>query len=326
MIQERNNQVDTLRAIAIILVVIGHTIQYVYVPENFNDNKLFSFIYSFHMPLFMFISGYLVYSNNRSINFQWILKKAKSLVIPYLLWFFIAWTIGGFRYNVLKKIASTLLYPSSGGYWFLWILFLNCFWIYIIFGLGSNLVSKTLLFVIIMFILRFVSILGFDLCYWYLPFMVMGVLVHHYYDFLNNNIPTYIGIAVVFSFLIMGFFWKRDDIVCPILYNWLSNTNLNMLAVIACKIYGLAVPVLGIASTIFIVQNFKMKKNTVLLFLGQHTVEIYLIHYYFLRPYTSLRLADSLISFSISIIAACAISVAVEKKPCLGKIVFGRGY
>ena len=46
---------DIAKAICIILVVIGH-----YHPENSPEwyNVIWKFIYSFHMPLFMFASGY----------------------------------------------------------------------------------------------------------------------------------------------------------------------------------------------------------------------------------------------------------------------------
>lgn len=54
---DRNNSVDELRGIAILLVVIGHVIQYVFSPEGFDNNFIFRIAYSFHMPLFMFIAN-----------------------------------------------------------------------------------------------------------------------------------------------------------------------------------------------------------------------------------------------------------------------------
>lgn len=63
MKNERNIYIDVVKGIAIILVVYGHCIEY-YSKEYIYDNFFYSdivhkIIYSFHMPLFMVISGYL---------------------------------------------------------------------------------------------------------------------------------------------------------------------------------------------------------------------------------------------------------------------------
>ena len=62
--KERELLPDLLRGFAIVLVVLGHCIQdgsgvgYRSEALYFSD-RLYQFIYSFHMPLFMMISGYL---------------------------------------------------------------------------------------------------------------------------------------------------------------------------------------------------------------------------------------------------------------------------
>ena len=55
-LKERNIVVDVLKAVAIILVVIGHVMASLY-PENHNENLIFKICYSFHMPLFIFVGG-----------------------------------------------------------------------------------------------------------------------------------------------------------------------------------------------------------------------------------------------------------------------------
>lgn len=56
---ERNEKLDNLKGIAIFLVVWGHSLQYLNNGEfDFFENSLFQVIYSFHMPLFMVISGF----------------------------------------------------------------------------------------------------------------------------------------------------------------------------------------------------------------------------------------------------------------------------
>ena len=78
----RNKTIDIIKGIAIFLVVLGHVIQFRFLPESFDENYLFRMIYSFHMPLFMFLSGYLVWKESLiTVNLQ---KKFRRLIIPFL--------------------------------------------------------------------------------------------------------------------------------------------------------------------------------------------------------------------------------------------------
>ena len=63
----RISYIDQLKGIAILLVVLGHVIGY----NNCEDSFLWRFIYSFHMPLFMFISGYVAQMTFRIERFGW---------------------------------------------------------------------------------------------------------------------------------------------------------------------------------------------------------------------------------------------------------------
>ena len=62
---------DVLRGFAICLVVLGHCIQEgsggVYkLQEAYFDDRLYQLIYSFHMPLFMLVSGWLGWYSMRT--------------------------------------------------------------------------------------------------------------------------------------------------------------------------------------------------------------------------------------------------------------------
>lgn len=49
---------DSLKGFLMILVIIGHAIQSVLLAEC-EDNHIWSLIYSFHMPAFVAVSGWL---------------------------------------------------------------------------------------------------------------------------------------------------------------------------------------------------------------------------------------------------------------------------
>jgi fucose 4-O-acetylase-like acetyltransferase len=86
----RNKTVDALKGYAIILVVLGHAIE-----RGINDyvnNEVFRLIYSFHMPLFMFLSGYIIFGTVKKPEGKWLWAKVKRLLIPFLIWSFI-WLI-----------------------------------------------------------------------------------------------------------------------------------------------------------------------------------------------------------------------------------------
>ena len=65
--KERIKWIDTAKGIAIVLVVIGHVVQSYHNVNLYEDSVLFNFssrfVYSFHMPLFMLVSGMLLYSS-----------------------------------------------------------------------------------------------------------------------------------------------------------------------------------------------------------------------------------------------------------------------
>ena len=80
--KELNYQVSLLQAIAIILVVLGHT-------EKSGHTALsilnWAPIYSCHLPIFLFLSGYLYRSDYDRSPISFILKKVKTLLIPFYL-------------------------------------------------------------------------------------------------------------------------------------------------------------------------------------------------------------------------------------------------
>ena len=56
MNKERILYIDAIKAVLMFLVIWGHVIQFTNVHEGLN-NPTAAFIYSFHMPLFMMVSG-----------------------------------------------------------------------------------------------------------------------------------------------------------------------------------------------------------------------------------------------------------------------------
>lgn len=56
-LKQRVAYYDNLKGILIVLVVVGHLLEPVAVSANMTTMQFVDFIYLFHMPLFIFVSG-----------------------------------------------------------------------------------------------------------------------------------------------------------------------------------------------------------------------------------------------------------------------------
>lgn len=129
-------EIDVARAFGMILVVLGHTF-----PDAASTGGIqrpvyriiYLIIYSFHMTLFIFVSGFVSgkFADTLAKKVFYIKKKVNRLIIPYLVWgiFYIP-----FRY-LLSDYASANFNIADiwkviigenpySGLWFLYALFL----------------------------------------------------------------------------------------------------------------------------------------------------------------------------------------------------------
>ncbi|WP_284293765.1 acyltransferase family protein [Luteimicrobium album] len=108
---------DTLRWVAIALVVIGHSVE-----ARTHDQLaygLYLWIYAFHVPLFAFVSGIVLRSDEVTPSRGWVVVR--QLVVPYVtfsvLWGLLRWWVeGGFVLNLASP------------YWHLWFLVALAVW------------------------------------------------------------------------------------------------------------------------------------------------------------------------------------------------------
>lgn len=133
--QKRDIGLDVLKAVGITFMILGHT----------GFGKSFAlYIAGFHMQLFFIVSGLLL--NVSKYNFkEYVLRKAKALLIPYV--FFAAITmvvctctnifVGEqlFDYNAFWKgiiYSNQGIFPITGAIWFLQCLFTSSVIAYVI--------------------------------------------------------------------------------------------------------------------------------------------------------------------------------------------------
>ncbi len=113
-LKTRITYIDNMRGIAILLVMLGHSISTVSEPLN-------QFILSFHMPIFFFISG-LCTSNKKQSFFAMLKKSVFTMFIPII-------TMGliNIAVSILIDVIVTrnllwqdVKYLSAFANWFLW--------------------------------------------------------------------------------------------------------------------------------------------------------------------------------------------------------------
>lgn len=113
--QSRAGDVDLLRALGIIFMIMGH------VQFGLNFDK---WIHGFHMPLWFMISGFFL--NTKRETWAYLKRKTSTILIPYLFFgimYEIIWTIAG--YNQWQGLIwpNSVEVPLNGALWFLPALF-----------------------------------------------------------------------------------------------------------------------------------------------------------------------------------------------------------
>ena len=71
---KRVEWIDIAKGYGILFVIIGH----LYLQDSFLTTQ----IYTFHMPLFFFLSGYVFSAKKYNFN-EFIKRKAKTILVPY---------------------------------------------------------------------------------------------------------------------------------------------------------------------------------------------------------------------------------------------------
>lgn len=146
-----NNHVSFLQTIGIVLVVVGHSF------FNHGDNIVCQWIYTFHMPLFFFISGYLLeYTTRRrgitiaNSNFaSFVRSKSRRLLVPYFVWSTLVFLPKAIlsKYSVRPIDASfdayvyMMVHPYKnviGSFWFLPTLFMVFLVVVTVFKLANR--------------------------------------------------------------------------------------------------------------------------------------------------------------------------------------------
>lgn len=297
--ENRNQFVDVMRGIAMLLVVLQHTMSGCTVGAE--NTFVFNIAWSLQMPLFILISGYVTkYSRPISDGkglWKYVKRRTVAYMLPWAVWSFLVRGIIFGEDGFLN--VKHLLWNMDSGYWFL----ATIWTISMIFGIASfiaervskeNLLKKQIVLlgcylVGMVLLVGIGAILGLSffaikLTLYYMPFYYAGFLYGQFDDRMKESeigkkiIDSVVAICfVVWLFVILRF---------P-LYE-MSDGGFAIILRAATSLAG-CIAVCGLCRGIF---SSKIGGGT-LAWVGEHSLEVYLTHYLLLSLIKSGQSADS---------------------------------
>ena len=320
----RIEYIDRLKGLAILAVVMGHIIYFVF---HLSDDPVWGYIYSFHVPLFIFLSGYVIFTPPHLLK---LTKKIIALLMPAI-------TIGGFLCYVTSR--SFMYFVTDDmklGYWYLFVL---AFFYLLLTPFRLKLKCDKL-------VIKILIDAGLALGVWIVLFLLSRYV-------LSKNITNILSLNSCYNlwpFFILGYLFRKWDLTKEIMRrNWIFSVSL--LSYVSIKLSldnGLKMHFIPLIMSfcaimsLFCLFGWRENKHTgfdrQLGLIGRNTLDIYIYHYFLLQM-ISLPLLGKWISstgnyfiegvllilLSLSIAyASIVIGKTIKKSHWLGKVVYGR--
>lgn len=348
---KRIEYIDAMRGFTMILVVFLHTIKYAF---EFNHSFMLNLLGTFRMPLFFFVSGFVGYKANMIWSKQTWLKMSRKRLRTQLLPTLLIGLIYTYTY-VNVGFTSFIVQGWKYGYWFTFVLFEMFVILYTLNLLLYNSNSKTfqkrqIVSLILLSIIFFgvALILGkfpnkysdiFQLHFLckYFPYFAFGIICSMNKEQFHKVFESKYFTFIIIILFCIGFCLCRY--IAP-------NLGGNVILTLSYSIINALVSFNGL----LIVYNcFRVyqdsfastkKVGKALQYIGKRTLDVYLIHYFFL-PYLPPQIGEILSAgskycnnvvlelvigggLSLIVVGLCLIvSNILRTSPILAKYLFG---
>lgn len=240
--KKRIPYLDFLKFFAIASVLLGHSVEQT-TGNDFWDNPIWEFIYTYHMPLFMLLCGYFFGSSLNLSFIQLFKKKFVQLVIPSIsAWILMFLFVKVTNYNPYPEIVDLSWIGFMNAVWFLKCVFF-CYligWIFIktIRNVWIATISSTIL-------VHSLPLFSIDNVNFMLPMFWLGYFSNRYQAWIVQH-RTPLFISCLIAFIVMLPFWsgRLTVYMVPIqCFNWNSYIiDWNNLAI---TIYRMAIGMAG---------------------------------------------------------------------------------
>ncbi|HJA94622.1 MAG TPA: acyltransferase family protein [Candidatus Eisenbergiella merdipullorum] len=305
---ERNYQMDNLKCLLIFAVVLGHMLE-LFMGKDDGLKVIYLIIYSFHMPLFAFISGVFARFSPEKIR--------NHLIYPYVV-FQTLYLL--FANHVLEKEAEV---QFTTPYWLLWYLFASIAWnllLPLVQGSGFTLMKKA---VALTAAFLAAILIGFDnKAGYYLsvsriveffPYFLMGA---YYREWMDRRHRT--GLFEKRTCSEGASFWERirkqaarpaavlclGAVLCALIYVITENVDEIKYAWLYGSVsydtgdYGWRFRLLSIGAAllwlVFFLAGIPARKIPFLSYIGANTMPVYLLHGFLIKLMSKTRLFNEI--------------------------------
>jgi len=297
VILNRLDWMDWAKALAITIVVFGHL-----------RSPLMLWIFSFHMPFFIMLSGFL--QKKRPLGEE-LVRSAKSLLLPYLI------------YNVFLLVYSlitgeyTSQYPLSMLIGLQWNLSMACrplwfllalFFMRVAFAALPRWGSYVLAVACILFVWIFeggapmlpeqnyFQIFEAVICF---PFFVVGTLLREYKaEQALDRFPVYARYLIILVMLVLGFYIVS------------TNGFVNIFRLTPGKVpplFYLSATLISVALIWFMYQTFKVR-NSYIQLVSEGTLLIFAVHQAIFQPMGKLLPGGTWGSLAVALVTVAVLS------------------
>lgn len=324
---QRFKEIDLLRGIAIILVLLGHSI--IVYPIDLHEvlwcNVLFTWLSTVHMPLFFLISGFC-YSLGTEGYGKYLLKKTKRLFVPYVFFCIFDMSVRVVFESLVNQQRG--LFDSvkdmiffGGGYWFLYVLYI----LFIIFPFLERVIKKHMgtvwVLLVSLVVLEMFSILPgifmLDSVGRYMIYFLIGYLLKIW----RVKITSMLSYAKD----------VESELSVAIILLWMVSVGITV-AVGSNPILNLMAAMLGIGSLWIFVKKIRCRRNYWLIEFSRYSLPLYLMNGYLLVISRTILVSKMGITNPLVIIignmfvtlflAWALIKFVIDKVKCF-KFVFG---
>lgn len=268
----RLEYIDIAKGIGIFLVVIGHCLGMEFIPNQW--------IMTFHMPLFFFLSGLCFNDAKYHVFMTFLKRRIETLFLPLLYFCVIGTMIGSIMrgpVEYLMEIWSSGDFPS-GPTWFIYVLFLTelLYWL-------INRIARPLPYRVIVLLACLAIGVLLDRKGVRLPFKHCTVFAATFFYGIGHLCRGNIAARIVRLPVIIG-----GGMIIPLVSVLCGHVPIKMFlnSIPSPAVWTCTVALIGTAGILIVsnaLTNANQKIKDAILYIGENTLVILWLHWYFLE-------------------------------------------